>query len=55
MAGSRCDWGSLLAIRVIHLKQTDYTGDGYPVIHSREYYVQDAFEITVVRGAPSLY
>jgi GntR family transcriptional regulator len=37
-----------------HLRQTDYTRDGSPILHSREYYVQDAIEITVVRGSQGL-
>jgi DNA-binding GntR family transcriptional regulator len=35
---------------IFALRQTDYTLDGHPILHSHEYYIQSGIlEITVVR------
>jgi GntR family transcriptional regulator len=37
---------------MLRLHQVDFTAEGRPVLHSREFHVSDAFDITVVRSGP---
>jgi GntR family transcriptional regulator len=37
---------------IFRLEQVDYTGDGRPVLHSQEFYLADAFDITIIRQGP---
>lgn len=38
---------------VFTLLQVDYTADGRPVLHSHEFHVADAFEVSLVRKGPN--
>lgn len=40
------------AAPVFHLSQVDYTAAGDPVLHSQEFHVAQAFNVTVVRTGP---
>lgn len=37
---------------VFHLSQLDYTPEGQPILHSQEFHIAQAFDMTVIRTGP---